>query len=185
MRKIYLLAMMMALVGLEGCSTFSSSLAGGTAGYGHELTKNDSGILYGPLLKLPASDNTVKSACDAIQNADKRCARQDDYVLGVINPQRKALAMAKILVLIPKDKQIQPCDGIESGGCTFLKMQAEKGALGRVIEVASVPGDKKCYWMGGAGVGHTVCPAYGWDADKDLRDFDSTLGGAITGVYGK
>ncbi|MHB1238416.1 MAG: hypothetical protein ACYCY7_12735, partial [Gallionella sp.] len=85
-----MLAMMMALVGLGGCSTFSSSLAGGTAGYGHELTKNDSGILYGPLLKLPASDNTVKSACDAIQNADKRCARQDDYVLGVINPQRKA-----------------------------------------------------------------------------------------------
>ena len=101
----------------------------------------------------------VKSACDSIQNSDSRCAHQNDYVIGDVIPRIGYFnGAAQVLTLMPKSMDVKFVK-LGYADYVYLKVQAEAGKLGTVLEVASVPGDGKCHWSGLPLAGGTVCPA--------------------------
>ena len=144
----------------------------------YKLAKNSSGVIYGAWIDPEAfamkdSGITVKSACDYIKNNDPRCAHQDDYIVGDVVPSiYKMAGSAQILAFMPKSMNVKP-HKVSWDAYTYVKVLSEPGKISEIIEIASVPGDKKCHWDWFPLGGGTVCPAYNWDYQKDLRSYDT------------
>jgi len=181
MKKIYIVVMLVIMGMLTGCAASPARITMGSVDNAYKLAKDDSGIVYGPFVTTQAIGVTIKNACDDIKNNDLRCSHQDDYVIGAVVPVVGFSAgSAPILTLVLKKTGINGCKYMSASNCTFLKVQAEYGKFATVVQVASVPGDEKCYWTGGGMIGSgTVCPSYKWDYSKDLRSFDAAS--AFTG----
>lgn len=178
MKKIYIVVMLVIMGMLGGCAS-SSRMTIANVDNAHKLAKNDSGIVYGAWMspdKLHASGVTVKSACDDIKNNDSRCANQDDYIMGfVVSDIGFSAGLADVFTLMPKSMDVKFSQPGYTETYVYVKVRAEAGKFGTVLEVASVPGDGKCHWGGVALIGGTVCPAYNWDSSKELRSYDTTL----------
>lgn len=174
MKNIYSIGLIAFLMALGGCAVGPVRTTNGSVNNAYKLAKDNSGITYGPAIAMTAYDGvTIENACDTIKNNDARCAYQTDYkIINVPSEVGFYAGVTVVLTLLPKDMDIVLCDG--KVPCSFLKVHSEKGKFGTILEVASGPGEMKCYWsgFGKAGSG-TVCPAYNWDYRKDLRDFDS------------
>lgn len=183
MKKIYLVVMVLAAM-LTGCAANSSLVVTANVDNAHKLAKDDSGIVYGPFASADGVGVTVQNACNDIKGNDARCANQDDYVIGAVVPEVGAVAgAAPVLVLVPKSTGINACRSMDDDDCTFLKVRAEAGKFASIVEVASRPGEKKCYWTGGGKLGSgTVCPAYGWNYKTALRNFDAASATSGNGV---
>lgn len=179
MNKIFLLAMILVLGMLEGCAlnTPIERISVASVENAHKLAKNNSGILFGLwLTDAKFHQQNIHKVCEAIKNNDPRCANQNDYILGMVVPAYGAYAgKAVVLTLISKDMKLSSCDSPQSGtsDCTYLKVKAEKGKIGTVIEIASAQGDGKCKWSGANRIGGTICPAYNWSYEEELRDYDA------------
>ena len=179
MNKMMVVLMAGVMLGLGGCAGISPTKVpqqmSGTADHAYKLAKNGSGVLYGLVLNSPFNHDvtTAKFACDAINNTDERCSHPDDYVLARIATRSQYWdGVPAIMIFMDKNKAIEPCWNFSNNKtCTYVKVQMEKGKLGTVLEVASVPGDDKCHWSGG-GVGGVVCGE--WDSAREVRTFHTT-----------
>src|ERR1035437_6568843 len=104
MKKIYAVIMVLILGMLGGCAGISPIRAPaqltGTADFAYQLAKDDSGILYGVVYNsgLNSDITSVKFACDAIHNADERCAHPDDYVVGKLYPRSQFMNGGAVIV---------------------------------------------------------------------------------------
>lgn len=173
MKKIYFVVMVLAAM-LTGCAT-TEGMVTSTAANSHKLAKDGSGVVYGPLI-AGFEPSHMKQMCDSIQNRDSRCTHLEDYVPGKVIPAVGFTAGASaVLVLIPKEMNIEQCNSGQSGKCTILKVRAKEGQFGEVLEIASVPGDGKCEFVGFNGAGGTICPGV-WDYRKDMNNWDTTNG---------
>ena len=172
--KMMVVLMAGVMLGLGGCAASSVKIMNGSVNNAYKLAKDNSGIVYGPWMSGADIASTVKSACDGINNADSRCANQNDYLIGYVMPEFGFSAGgAPVFVLMPKSMNINFCKNNLASDCTYLKVKAESGVFGTIVEVASLPGENKCYWSGVGRIGGVSCPAYGWDYHKDLRNFDA------------
>ena len=152
---------LLAVAGLSGCASV------GTAGGGTVNNKKD-GVIYG----YSTSDivGTKKQLCDAIKNADARCLDGVGYqVVAIMSSHGFSDGGYGIMALATKDVNVINCTRPKFNSCTFYKAKIESGKLGTVLEVASLPNEKKCDWSGLNGAGGTVCPAYNWDYRNDNK----------------
>jgi len=148
------------------------SLMVGCAGLGgtSRLTvesNHQGGVIYGKATTFTGNDNDrMDEVCDAIKNADSRCLTRDKYQARFIVSSIEYWGGAQGFMAIA-DKNIDVGHEWRGGNGIFVKAVREAGKLGTILEVASRPGDNKCYWSGMPGLGGTVCPTYNWDYRKD------------------
>lgn len=151
-----LMTMMVGCAGVDGAAR-------------KEFSNNNKieGVVYG--FRTDFKTASTEDVCKAINNADLRCADMDKYqVVRVMSEVGYASGFMGSVALAPKDMDVGgACSRGGSSECTFIKVKVEKNKLGTVLAVASRPGDGKCHWSGLAGMGGTVCRAYGWDYSKD------------------
>ena len=173
--------------GLVGCQSFTpiNKATIGTMERSQELTKDNSGIIYGVATGI-GKDNALgtKDACDANQNVDSRCSHQEDYILSNVIPAAGYNAGAPhIITLIPKSAKISNCRMMKGDDCSFVKIQAKHGEIATFKEVVSSPVNKNdnCIWSGMPMIGGTICAAYNWDYRANLNDY-STFFGVLTEV---
>ena len=158
---------MIALIMISGCAS-----VGSVANHYVNHTKKE-GILYGANVSLK---NEINEVCDAIKNKDERCLDRDKYqTVAVMARFGYADAFTGTIALAPKDMDVgeKPTPSLngfkEVKTYTYLKAKVEKNKLGTILDIASRPGDGKCYWGGMPRTGSTVCPAYNYDASRDFN----------------
>jgi hypothetical protein len=186
--KMMVVLMAGVLLGLGGCAEMTgidkSTLA--TMERSQELTKDNSGIIYGVAIRTSNDDiaSSVKDACNTVNNNDARCLHQEDYILSQVIPAAGYNAGAPhITTLIPKSAKINNCRMMKGSDCSFVKIQAKHGEIATFIEVVSSPANKNdnCIWSGMPMIGGTICAAYNWDYRANLNDY-STFFGVLTEV---
>lgn len=158
MKILKMCAVIIATVMVTGCAS--------VGGIANKYVTNDSveGVFYGANL----GEDTASNACKLIQNRDYRCANADKYkTVSVASKIGYADGFTGMYAFALKDMNIgKPCVS-GSSDCTYLKVKVEKGRLGTVLEVSSIPGDGKCHWSGMPRIGGTVCSTYNWDYRKE------------------
>ena len=177
------------MLGLGGCSTITSINKStiGTMERSQELTKDNSGLLYGVATDIVNKDDNaagVKEACNTINNSDSRCSHQEDYMLSNVIPAAGYNAGAPhIVTLIPKSAKVHNCRVMKNDDCSFVKIQAKHGEIATFVEVVSSPANKNdnCIWSGMPMIGGTICAAYNWDYRVNLNDY-STFFGVLSDV---
>ena len=178
MNKMMVVLMAGVMLGLGGCAVAPSKIMTGSIDNAYKLAKNNTGVIYGAWIDpesyaMGDSGITVKSACDYVKNSDPRCAHQEDYIVGDVVPSIYSYAgSAQILAFMPKSMNIKP-HKLSWDTYTYVKVRSEPGKISEIIEIASEPGDKKCFWSGLPLGGGTVCPAYNWDYRNDLHSYDT------------
>jgi hypothetical protein len=167
MNKIYKLLAVLGLVLVEtGCISVN-----GLAKEQFNDNKNE-GVIYGVHFNGGPAKTTkdIVDICNMIENKDSRCSDPKRYVAAPILSKNGFSdgPMGAIAIVDTKNVKLnKPCSFPTSSSCTFYKVKVERNKFATLVELASNPNDGKCKWTGLNGAGGTVCPAYGWDYNKD------------------
>lgn len=177
MKNICFLNSLFFVLLLTGCSSMAPSVRS-YVDNAAKLPKDNSGVVYGV---FAISDYSVNDMCKAIDYRDERCAESEKYV-GVMVYSAFGFAAAGVVsvALEPKESPFlqysKGCNRTGDRGCSYVKLHVKPGKFADILELASKPGDEKCYWSGMPRAGGVVCPAYHWDYRKDMHSWNTTNG---------
>ncbi|WP_020182496.1 MULTISPECIES: hypothetical protein [unclassified Methylotenera] len=178
--KVKNVVLMLMLSMISGCGTTGSAIK-------NMVNNTDqSGIVYGSsVIDATVSDefvdiygvkiNPLESICKkVIDNKDPRCTHIEDYVL--VTTWTKFSyedgGATGINSLVKKDfpnlDKLRYVGFMHDKNVPFVKAQVIPGQLGEVLEIVSVDGDGKCYWLDYKRVGGAVCPTYNYDYRKNF-----------------
>lgn len=161
--KVVVSGLAIVLMSMVGCAGIDSAAR-------KEFNDNKiEGVIYGFVTDFKTAP--ISELCDLIKNKDARCLEKDKYkVVRVISNVGFASGLMGTVALAPKNMDVGAfCRSEGAANCTYVKASVDKNKLGTVLEVASRPGENKCYWSGFRGNGGTVCNTFSWDYRKDGR----------------
>lgn len=114
----------------------------------------------------------------SISNADARCNDQDRYLAMPITTRVGLSDGAHGTIALADKRNIkinEPCKfSFSADSCVYYKVKIEPNKLATIVEIASNPGEGKCYFTQFGSVG-VICPAYNWDYRKNhFKEFRFT-----------